>query len=131
MQQKAALQKRHHIFAYLDVLNEPASSLLTMYNVFGSLKANEHIWEESKKLLVVGDAKTYFHIASLVSTYPEEFENMPFPGDWHLLKNFQPVLMKVFFDAGLKQLAETSGYRGETLTSLGTCFNFKRPLAAT
>jgi len=26
--------------AYLDVLNEPADSLLTMYDVFGSLKAN-------------------------------------------------------------------------------------------
>ena len=50
---------------------------------------------------------------------------MPFPGDWHL-KKFQPVFMEVFFDAGLKQLAETSGYRGETLTSLGTCSNFKR-----
>jgi len=66
--------------------------------------------EESKKLLVVGDAKTYFHITFLVSTYPEEFENfVPFPRDWHL-KNFQTVLMKVVFDAGLKQLAETSGY---------------------
>ena len=51
---------------------------------------------------------------------------MPFPGDWHLLESFQPVLMKVFFDAGLKQLAETSGYHGEALTSLGTCSNFKR-----
>jgi len=86
-----------------------------------------HIWDESKKLLVVGNAKTYFHITSLVSTYTEEFENfVPFPGDWHLLESFQPVLMKVFFDAGLKQLAETSGYCWETRTSLGTCSNLKR-----
>lgn len=35
-------EEASHI-AYLDVLNEPADSLLTMYNVFGSLKANEHI----------------------------------------------------------------------------------------
>ena len=66
--------------AYLDVLNEPADSLLTMYNVFGSLKANNQIWQEAKKMVVVGDAKTYFHIISLVNTYPEEFENfVPFP----------------------------------------------------
>lgn len=34
--------------------------------------------------------------------------------------------MKVYYDAGLKDLAESSGHRGETLTSIKNCSNFKR-----
>ena len=101
--------------------------MITMYNVLGSLKDHKSIFDKSGSLLVVGDAKMYFHITSLASTYPEEYKNfVPFPGDRHILKNYQPVLMKVFYEAGIKQIAEATGYRGETLTSLANCSNFKR-----
>ena len=45
-------------------------------------------------------------------------------GDWHILHNYQKVLMKVFFDVGLKDLAKASGFRGETLTALHNASNF-------
>ena len=51
---------------------------------------------------------------------------IPFIGDWHVLKNFQSVLMKVYYDAGMKDLAEAAGFRGKTLTSLKKYTNFKR-----
>ena len=49
-----------------------------------------------------------------------------FPRDWHTLANFQPVLMKIYYTTGLKELAIATGYRGEILTALSKCSNFKR-----
>ena len=46
---------------------------------------------------------------------------IPFPRDWHVLKNFQEVLQKVYFDGGLLDLAKSCGYQPN---SIGT--NFKR-----
>ena len=43
-----------------------------------------------------------------------------------MLKNSQPVLMKIYFDAGLKQLANLAGHRGETMKALANCTTFKR-----
>ena len=49
---------------------------------------------------------------------------LPFPGDFHLLMNYQKVMIKIYWDAGLKQIAEASGFRDETLGSLENCSNF-------
>ena len=111
---------------YVDVVNKPADSIHTMYTVMSELRTNESLWKDSQPKPMVGDAKTYNHMVSLIAAHTDFADIIPFPGDWHLLKNFQPVLMKIFYDAGLKQLAQESGFRAETLTSLAACSNFKR-----
>ena len=39
---------------------------------------------------------------------------------------YQRVLIKVYYHAGLMELAKACGHRGETLTALQKCSNFKR-----
>ncbi len=43
---------------------------------------------------------------------------IPFPGDWHMLKKTQPVLFKVYLDAGLRKIAETTFKADGLLNSL-------------
>ncbi len=81
----------------------------------------------AKFLVVVGDQKTYARLQEIKHLYGSELAWLiPFIGDWHHLKNFQSVLMKVYYVAGLKVISEASGYRGEPLTSLQNRSYFKR-----
>ena len=51
---------------------------------------------------------------------------VPWPGDWHILLNYQKALMKAYAGAGLTKLGEITQHRSETLTSLIQCTNFRR-----
>ena len=51
-----------------------------------------------------------------------------FPEDWHVLKYFQPILIKIHYNAGLKELAQSCGFRNATLKSLESCSNLKKKL---
>ena len=49
---------------------------------------------------------------------------LSFPGNRHILKTFQLVLIKLYYNAGLKELAQAC--EGATLKSLETCSNLKQ-----
>ena len=76
--------------------------------------------------MVVGDGKTYDHL-NLQREYGSELNWLaPFPGDWHTIKALQPILMRLCWDISLKQLARAMGYRGEALSSLVKCGDFRK-----
>ena len=59
------------------------------------------------------------HVFSLSFEYGEELSWLvPYPGDFHLLMNFQKALMKPYYDAGLKSMAQAAGY---PLPAIQTC----------
>lgn len=78
-----------------------------------------------KELVVVGDQQTWKHMTELKNEFPSDFSWLyPLPGDWHTLYNAQPVFKKVFWDAGLKNLASEMGCP-ET-GALGESRNFRK-----
>ena len=83
------------------------------------------IERQGKKFLVLtADAKLYEVLQSLKHEYGEELSwVLPFPGDWHMLKNVQNALIKPYFDMGLKELARVSGY---PVAAIQACSQFKR-----
>ena len=112
---------------YIDILSLPADSKDTVLQVLSKIYSKfvgelRHRWEN-----VVGDAKTFDILQTLKSEHGSQMEWMlPLPGDWHILYNYQKVILKIYRDAGLLQLAKVSGHRGETLTSLAQASHFKR-----
>ena len=111
---------------YVDILSLPADSKDTVLRVLINLYNGFIVGLEFHWLIVVGDAKTYI-LQSLRRQYGSQLNwLLPFPGDWHILYNYQKVLLKVYGDTGLLQLAKVAGHRAETLTSLAQTSHFKR-----
>ena len=69
-----------------------------------SMLYNEYIEHTGvSSLIVAGDAKTYLRLKELKYLYGSELQWLiPFIGDWHVLYNYQKVMMKVYYEAGLK-----------------------------
>lgn len=107
---------------YFKVLDQKCDDKETLLNVISALY-EEFIEQKQKKwILLEGDQATYERLQSIKAQYGNDLAWMvPFPGDWHFLKNFQEVLLKIYFDAGLSDLAKASQYLSN---SIGT--NFKR-----
>lgn len=112
---------------YMELLDENPDNNDTMQHLSELLLENATSPYQDNFVILVGDGKTYEHLMQIKHLYGQELEKLLiFPGDWHTLANYQPVLMKAYYHAGLKEIAMSSGYRGETLNSLERCSHFKR-----
>ena len=94
--------------AYLSVIDQKVDDELKLINCLHDdfiIKLNKQ-W-----LLLETDGAVHHKIQSIKTEYGEQLSWLiPFPGDWHCLKNYQKVLMKIYYDAGLHELAVASGY---------------------
>lgn len=110
---------------YMDILDESADSKETLMQVAEELL--KEFKSQQEYTVLIGDGKTYQHLMKIKEMYPAALKKLLiFPGDWHTLMNFQPVLMKKYWECGLMQLAQVAGFRGETLRALLKCSHFKR-----
>ncbi|XP_071951903.1 uncharacterized protein [Antedon mediterranea] len=110
---------------FVAVLPKPADSKETMKHSLSMLYTKYDIGNSRDQLVVVGDGKTYDILMNLKREYGTDLDWMlPYIGDWHLLKNCQGPIMKVYLDAGLKDLLLKGGYRGAKLTSVANATVF-------
>ena len=112
-------------YKYIEILDMNADSKEAMLTSLATLHKQLRIGQELKHLVVVTDAKIFPYMHDIKKEHEQDFKWLiPYPGDFHILLNYQKVLMKVYWDAGFKQLASASGFKGATLTSLQSCSNF-------
>ena len=107
---------------YLKVLDKKCDNKETLLCVVNDVYEEFILGQKKEWILLEGDQATYERLQSIKTEYSNVLSWMiPFPGNWHFLKNFQEVLIKIYFDAGLCELAKASGYQPN---SIGC--NFKR-----
>ena len=83
--------------AYLKVMDKIADRKETMLDVLTTFQLKLKVGEAVSHLIVTGDAKTYCHIQTLKQEYGNQLSwVLPFIGDWHLMKNYQEVLMHLY-----------------------------------
>ena len=112
---------------YVEIISERADSKPTLIGVIGRLQQIFIHDLNQKYVIVVGDAKTYNLLQDICYEYKSQLKWLiPYPGDWHVLFNYQKALMKPYADAGLASLGKASGHRAETLTTLMQAKNFRR-----
>ena len=109
---------------YLEVMDAVADSKDTVMQLLHDLQQQFIVGKNMKWLVLEGDAKLYEVVKSLQFEYGEEMSwVIPYPGDWHMLMNYQSALMKAYYDAGLKALAKAAGY---PLAAIQSSSQFKR-----
>ncbi len=128
MQQYFSVTRANHTeksnVLYLEILDAVADSKDTLMEVLHNLHQKFIKGHGLQYLVVEGDAKLFEILQSLKHKYGDELKWLvAFPGDWHALKNYQPALMKAYYDAGLKDMARAAGY---PVAQIQSCGQFKR-----
>ena len=110
----------------LGIIPESADNVDSLKAIVDNLRELYGVGTHTSWLPVVGDQKVFASLQKLKRQYGEDLDWLiPMLGDWHVLKNFQPVLMKLYYHAGLRELAQEAGHKGANLTALEFSSNFK------
>ena len=92
----------------MELVDENPESKQTMAQIAEDLTDTFGKGSQQGWVMLVGDGKTYKHLMSIKNQYGSALQKL-LPGDWNILKNFQPVLMKVYYHVGWRELAKSSG----------------------
>ena len=125
----AGCHKRNRKVKYCVFRNckDPADNADTIRKVLGFFSELFHIGKVLKYPVVIGDGKTYEYLRKLTLQYRPALDWLIlFPGDWHICKNYQKVMMKIYWHASLKNMAEKAEIKSKILKSLEACANFQR-----
>ena len=107
-------------------MDEKADSVGTIKIVLHDLCKRFQIASHLNHLIVIGDMKTFEYIMKVKLELGSAMDwVIPYPGDWHILKNFQEVIMKIYWDAGLKDVAKKTHFN-MNLSKLQSCGNYKK-----
>ena len=105
---------------YWQVLDAPSENKDTIISIIQDLHQRFIIGQKRTHVIVEGDANLYEIFQSLKLEYRDELKwLLIYPGDWHLLKNYQIA----YFEPGLKELAKACKY---PLAAIKSCSQFKR-----
>ena len=105
---------------YYKVIDAKCDNKETLLSIINNLYSEYVLTRKKSYVILEGDQMTYKRIQSIKAEYGGDSSWLiPFVGDWHFLKNYQEVLLKVYFEAGLSELALASKYLPK---SIGTNF---------
>ncbi len=112
-------------FAFIEIYNDKADCTSTIKKVLNNLHHTFKVSKHVNHLFIVGDLKTYEFVMKAKSDQGKAMDwVIPYVGDWHVLKNLQSVIMKIFWDAGLKEVAKVV-HKGGSVLNLRNCSSFK------
>lgn len=111
---------------YTCILAEPADNQETIRHTIDILHKKHNVGKSIKFLVVAGDGKTYEHLLEAKRQYGETLDwLLPYLGEWHLLKNTQAPLLKIYLDAGLKDMLKLF-HRASTFRSVSSASSFRK-----
>ncbi len=111
---------------YMFISDKNADSIDSMKYMLEKIREDVGIDELMSQILVVGDGKTFDYILQLKDLYGAYFDwVLPYPGDWHIMKNFAYTLMKVYGPAGLHELLDIH-HKGSTAASVQAARDFEK-----
>jgi hypothetical protein len=114
-------------YSYAPLLDKHADDIDTIDECLDIIHGHASKFQSpTEPLVVAGDAKTFDHLQELKRTNGEQLDwVIPFVGDFHILMNIQPVLMKIFWDAGLKDTSKQNFKTDFYQKHLKDCSKFK------
>ena len=77
----------------MEIIDENPDNNDTMKNIAELLFENAASIHQDNYIVIVRDGKTYDHLIQIKNLYGAALQKLLiFPGDWHTLANYQPVM---------------------------------------